>query len=162
MCHRFVPFFAFKSCPVISSFCTYHLIWFIIGCMTWITWRPVVTCGTFTLNIFYCQTIIQTTDQTQDINLRGLLRTTVPILPEYMHSPAVFMWASFCSVFCFLCTFFFWQLYCLLFFDLQLLIMPLVPSKHLSYISLIYCIENRIDGLKLLVFNTTFKMFRLY
>jgi hypothetical protein len=52
LCHICVPFFAFTARPVISSFCTYQLIWFIIGCLTWITWRPVAICGTFILSIF--------------------------------------------------------------------------------------------------------------
>ena len=41
----------------------------------------VIATHYFTLNIFYCQAVIQTMDQTQVINLRGLLRYIVkPVL----------------------------------------------------------------------------------
>jgi hypothetical protein len=39
-----------------------------------ILWTEILRSKEGTLNIFYCQAVIQTMDQTQVINIRGLLR----------------------------------------------------------------------------------------
>ena len=61
-------------------------------------------------------------------------------LPEHMRSPPDFQWGSCYSIFSFICMFcgslfvllyfFFWPLCCMFFFDIRILIAPLVSSNN--------------------------------
>ena len=72
-----------------------------------------------------------------------LVEPELPTLPEHMSSPAVFrgvrvirflvLWCMFCRSLFVLLYIFFWPLCCLLFFDIRILLTPLV-SSNLSYI----------------------------
>jgi hypothetical protein len=67
-----------------------------------------------------------------------LVEQELPTLPGHLSSPPGFYWGSCYSIFSFICMFcrslfvllyfFFWPLCCLFFFDIRILIVPLVSS----------------------------------
>ena len=79
----------------------------------------------------------------------SLMEQELLTLPEHLSSPPGFQWGSCYSIFSLICTFcrwlfvllyfFFWSLCCLFFFDVRILIAPLVSSNssfiidYLSY-----------------------------
>ena len=92
--------------------------------------------------------IVSTTCPFRWDSLITLVEQELLTLPEHLSSPPGFSWGSCYSIFSFICMFcrslfvrlyfFFWPLCCLFFFDIRILIAPLVSSNS----SFICCNSN--------------------